>query len=172
METDDLLKRISTRGDVAAASLGFAAGVCIDILTALHSFSPSAIGGLGALVAVGIRNTVQSALEAQAKTKAQPHVRRSRTGRTRQPKTDCRAKVKGRAHPTEEQDAIAFEPVDVTYVPAQQSSRERGQQNPGRHSTLERGLLSDEKLREAIDRMIETYRGSLKEPATSGVDPQ
>jgi hypothetical protein len=59
---EELLKRISTRGDVAAASLGYVAGYILAAVLAVHQL-PAGVGGvLGAVALVGSRMLSRASL--------------------------------------------------------------------------------------------------------------
>lgn len=65
MNTEGFLQKLTSRGDIAAASLGFAAGFMIDAFLFPAGIPPGTTAGVFSVGAVGLKNSVQAALEAR-----------------------------------------------------------------------------------------------------------
>jgi hypothetical protein len=57
---EELLKRITTKGDIAVASLGYVAGYVLDAVLLVHGIPPGVGGALGSAVGIGAKNGIQS----------------------------------------------------------------------------------------------------------------
>jgi len=57
---DELLKRISSKGDVGVAAIGFVLGYVFDLRNAVVGLTPGVAGTLGATVAIGLKNFLES----------------------------------------------------------------------------------------------------------------
>jgi hypothetical protein len=60
---EELLKRISSKGDVAVAALGFVIGYLIDSKVALLGLTPGRAGALGSTAAIGLKNGFEAVVD-------------------------------------------------------------------------------------------------------------
>jgi len=68
---DELLKRISTKGDIGIASLGFVLGYLLDLKIAAAGLTPGVAGALGLAAAVGLKNTMEGVRSFFSESRAQ-----------------------------------------------------------------------------------------------------
>lgn len=57
---DELVKRISSKGDVGTALLGFVAGYLLGLRFAITNLAPGTAGALGLIAAVGFKNVIEA----------------------------------------------------------------------------------------------------------------
>jgi hypothetical protein len=62
MDFDEILTRITGKGDVGAIAIGLVAGYLLDWKYPLPGMPHSTAAGLGALLATGVKNTIESVL--------------------------------------------------------------------------------------------------------------
>lgn len=63
MESKDLLSKLSSRGDVGAAALGFAVGFAIDVFRFPSGIPSATTASVFAVGSVGFKNSIQAFLE-------------------------------------------------------------------------------------------------------------
>lgn len=65
MDSKDLLSKLSSRGDIGAAALGFALGFAVDVFWFPEGMPSATAASVFAVGAVGVKNSMQAFLEAQ-----------------------------------------------------------------------------------------------------------
>lgn len=78
MEAKELLSKIATRGDAAAAGIGFVLGLPIDYLLLHAAIPPGVASGYSAVAVWSLKNAIQSAFGAQKKARTEHDQRKRR----------------------------------------------------------------------------------------------
>jgi hypothetical protein len=73
---EELLKRISSKGDVGIAALGFVIGYLIDLKIALLGLTPARAGVLGLTSGIGLKNSVEALKDLAARKREAAHSER------------------------------------------------------------------------------------------------
>lgn len=93
--------KLTTKGDIAAAGLGFALGFAVDIFLFPAGVPPGTTASVFMAGAVGLKNSAQAALESRSTKKAEQNKR----GELRQ-KAEALLRALQRAHLTQERELL------------------------------------------------------------------
>jgi hypothetical protein len=135
---DELLKRISTKGEVGVASLGFVLGYLLDLRVHVSGLAPGIAGVLGLTAAFGLKNTGESLraflADRQAPSKASEaaNALEKRVGEVLK---------------------LSAEAATVSPYITRLADRVRSDSDLWR-----RGLISEDVLRRTVDAFVEGYR--------------
>ena len=151
MDLDEILKRISSKGDIAVASLGLVAGYLLDLKFALAGLPAGTAAVLGATAGIGLKNgaqTVWDHLRTEAKQRASA----------------------GRQHGELERAAIEIESLPPIAAPWTGHHDHWISKLRLDHDLWVKGLITDDDFQYSIKEFLRNYRGlpaSAREPANT-----
>ncbi len=147
---EELLKRISSKGEIGAAALGFVIGYLIDLKVAVLGLTPAIAGGLGSTAAVGLKSSFEALRDFAAQRREAARSERNASLADEKARKELETAVDKILELSSQLSAeVGKDAANVTTMAA----RVRMDRELWRN-----GLLREQNIRIAIDNFIQTYR--------------
>jgi hypothetical protein len=153
---DNLRPKISTRGDVAAASLGFAIGFAVDVFLFPLGVPPGTTAGACATGALGLKNAAQAAM-----TERRDARKRAEDEKTAEEEAE-RRKEEERTRPQQEAGQLQERVRKFLPILQERGLRDLADQLLSELELHTSGISSNHDLEAALDQALQQYRVSTK----------